>query len=294
MLSSRQANTAKESAIDESYAIRDILELCSYDSCVILDFDNTLAESSTSLGSDSWFEKLLDYANQQIKDQQKARSLVITLCDAVQHHVSMQAVELKTARIVKILQDIHIPVLLVTARGPDVIEPTLRQLKEINIDFSKHWPENNFRLNVDNKVDVPIYYNGKIFCNGNDKAKCIKAFFDFINYHPRHVVMTDDRKNHLIRTKEMIEQNGGRFHGLRYGKLDEKVEKFDMQEATNQLFEIYENLSIPAQQAAEQLNLTALVQNSVFAYKAKPTERENIESDKNQWRAQPGSRPIST
>lgn len=273
MLSTHQViktDLTKKSGIETNDSILKVLEKVSFDSCVIFDYDNTLAEptdSFQSLGSDQWYSKLLEYAYQLMPDQrEEAKNLVITLNHAVQHQIKMQPVEDKTNRVVKVLQDINIPVMLVTARGLDIIKPTMRQLsEELNLDFSKQWPEGYLKLDVGEGIDTPIYYNGQIYCSGYDKDKCIKSFFDLIRYCPKHVVMADDKENHLTHAKKMFEERGESFDGIRYCRLDNKVKTLDLEKTTIRLFEMQDILPVNAQQAAQKLNLASLIQSTIFS-----------------------------
>lgn len=265
---------SKKSSIIEPQSISDILKVCSFDSCVVFDFDNTLGEPVNPFASDEMFDVLLAYAYKEMQ-REEARDIVLTICHAMQFCTSMRPVEEnKTVRVVEILNDIHIPTLLVTARGPELIERTTQQLKEMNICFSSAWPQTTFELNVGNPLNPPVYSNGKIFCNGNDKDICMRAFFDYIGYQPPHLVMADDKLHHLIKTKKMMEENNGRFDGLHYRYLDSKVEKFkqefDLQLSIplllNDLLEISSvQKKNEALQAINKYSITVLKSQSIFA-----------------------------
>lgn len=249
---------SKHEHISESKNIRDILNHCSFNTMLLLDLDNTVMESIQELGSDQWFVNLMDYACRISADKLEAVSLVIAIYHAVQHHTKTKAVEFEIVKIIKALQDIGVPVLAVSARGPQITGPTLEQLNAIGIKFSRQWGEGSFALPVDDKEHVPIYNQGIIFCNGNDKGKCLKAFFDKTNFYPAHVVMADDKGKHLHVVQSIIKSFGGQFVGLRYGHLDEKVAGFNMAKANVQLSQIYHLLPLDVQQAIDKLKIKSV------------------------------------
>ncbi len=248
--------------------IRNILQHISYNTWLGIDLDNTVIESTQELGSDQWFENTIKYACQLHTDKEEACRLVIVLYHAVQHHAEMKAVEEIIIRIIKRLQNI-IPIIPITARGESIIRPTLRQLGKVGIDFS---PEEDLidakRIELDVGGDHPaVYYQGILFCSGMDKGKCLKALFDYLKKFPEHFVMADDKEKHLLSVKKVIEENGGRFTGLRYGYLDEKVKNFNMIRALNQLIEISHKLSLDAQLALKKLKIKITSPDTFFSKK---------------------------
>jgi FMN phosphatase YigB (HAD superfamily) len=240
-INSNLSKTPKE--ITEIANISNILSSVSFYTCVLFDYDNTLAEPTDSfeqIGSDQWFEALLQHAFKLLPDQKTtAKQLVLALSEAVQPHIKMQLIENKTKQVIKILQDIHIPVMLVTARGLESFEATKKQLKELELDFSKSWPSQSFKFDVGNPDNLAIYDDGQIYCNGNSKDLCIKKLFESIHYFPHHIIMVDDREKNLISVKNMMEMNGGHFSGLRYNKLDPKVNEFPITKFQHSVFKLW-------------------------------------------------------
>lgn len=225
--------------INESARFSDVLKKCSFNSFVVVDLDNTVIESAedSHLGSDQWFDALLQYANEIIIDTADAATLVLTIYAAVQMHIKAKAVDPEIVSVIKTLQDIGIPVLVLTARGREVIEPTLRQLNEVGIDFSKQWETGRSALILDHK-HTATYCNGIIFCEGYNKGKCLEKFFEERDYRPSHVVMIDDKEKHLTRVGEMVTSHGGQFDGLRFNYLDPKVACFESAKAMKSLTQI--------------------------------------------------------
>lgn len=262
MLSASKQNK-NESTIHVSKDIRDILKKCSFDTFVAIDLDNTTIESTKELGSDQWFVKLIEYACKIVLDKEDAIRSVIAIYHAVQHHTSVKPVEPAVVKIITVLQDIGIPVLAVTARGTAILAPTMLQLSENGIDFSKKWGEENFTLAVKSK-SKPMFCNGILFCDGSDKTICLEAFWRRRPQSIRHLLMIDDKEVHLLPMQSLADRRGIRFDGLRYAYLDEKVANMDMEAATRQLLQIIHLLSDEAQEAIEKLSIKSLLRNSIF------------------------------
>lgn len=232
-------SATKKNQIIESQAIRDILKLITHDTWLLLDLDNTVMESMMELGSDQWFAKLMEYGCQLLPDKEEAINLVILIYQSVQHHVRTKVVEPDIIKIIKALQDIGIPVLALTARDKSLIDTTLGQLDEVGIDFGRNRGSHEKRIQLENEA---VYHQGIIFCNGNDKGKCLKAFFAKCLGLPAHVVMVDDKAKHVSHVQEAVESLKIRFDGVRYGYLDEKVRSFNFDESHVQLSQIKNKL----------------------------------------------------
>ena len=221
----------------ESPQFKAILKLLSFDSALVLDLDNTSVEPLDSfhdLGSDQWFVKLIEYACKLIPDHEEAIAAVIAIYHEVQHHLRMQPVEKPTiVNIIRALQDIGIPVIGLTARDEVLKESTLRQLKEIGIDF----------------------HGRIIFCNGKDKGECLEKYLTTHKIKLRHIVMADDKEKHLLHVQKAVEKLGIRFSGVRYSFLDEKIKNVDMPGANAQLLHIKHKLTTTTQQVMEKLQI---------------------------------------
>lgn len=266
-------------SVYHSNNIREILKHCTYNSWVILDLDNTVFRSLQDLGSDQWYTRFFEYATAQITpDKDEAFILVITVYDAVQHHVSQIPVELEIVEIIRRLQDIGVPVLGLTARSSRISQRTLQQLCENGIDFSRCWGNYHFNLAPEGNY-TPVFHDGVIFCNSLNKGKCLKSFSASTGLYPRAVVMADDKEKNLHAVKAAQEETGGSFVGIRYGRLDDEVAALDLRKATIELSKISHLLPEEARAAIAKLNISAILDcldsrsllgpNSLFSQKEK-------------------------
>lgn len=222
------------SHIQDSPRIRAILDLISYDSCLVLDIDNTVIEPSNFVvGSDQWFDKLTERATQIIPDKNEAVGYVISIYSEVQKYLHMQPVEQSIVAIVKALQKIGIPVIALTSRSDDLRQETLRQLDEVGV-------------NLHDKI---------IFCANRSKGDCLKEYLLTCNKKLSHIVMVDDKEKHLIHVKNAVASLGLRFDGVRYGYLDEKVKNTDMNQARTELGQFHHVFSSTTELTACKLGL---------------------------------------
>jgi len=242
--------------ISESKTFRDVLKKCSYDTFIVLDLDNTTIESIAegNVGSDQWFENLFRHANAIKIDSDKATQLILTLYHAVQLHIQVKPVEPEIVRIIKALQDIHVPILAFTARSKKILEPTLRQLAEVDISFARQFGKSNFEFVIDGG-HIITYCDGIVFCDGKDKGKCLAEFFKKIKYYPAHVLMLDDKLKHLNSVKAIVNGYGGRFEGIRCGHLDEKVASFEMKTSMQALIKMSGLFSQPTHEVMKELKI---------------------------------------
>ncbi|MBI2785489.1 MAG: DUF2608 domain-containing protein [Legionella longbeachae] len=220
---------------------REALKEIHFDTWFVLDLDNTVMTPRISLGGDAWFEGLFSHIEQKKIESIVAKSSLMSVYNTAQNFVRTSPVEPAIVIIIKALQDIGIPVIGLTARGYSIRQQTLRQLADIEIDFSR------------NSVvpdDDSFCYGGVIFCGGGDKGEKFSSFFN-----PQHVVMLDDKKKHLERMISALQPLGVSFSGLRYGYLDEEVKQFSMETANIQLAQLWEWLSVTVQEDIRNLQL---------------------------------------
>jgi hypothetical protein len=201
---------------------------------ILLDFDNTLMETTTALGGDQWFNNLILICKTLISDKNLAVETAILMYHLVQHFVTAKTVEAKTSFVVNLLQSLGFNVLIITARDDCLKNPTFRQADAGKFDPSTNHDDMThlFGTQPDNQG---FYFGGTIFCSGKNKGKCLDAFLEKCTSIPDVFIMADDKKSHVEAIKETVQKRGKMFYGLHYTHLDDKVKQFDMKEANAQL-----------------------------------------------------------
>jgi|HubBroStandDraft_4_1064222.scaffolds.fasta_scaffold298758_1 hypothetical protein len=240
--------------IFQSDRIKSILNHCKHNTFVVFDLDNTLVESTQDLGSDQWFVKLMEETCRLLPGKETVE-LVVAIYYAVQRQVSLKTVEHQTISLITLLQDLNIPIVVLTARGDKICRTTIEELKRIGIDFSKQWSNMEYLLKLNDGKSRAFFSNGIIFCDGNDKGKCLLSFFQSIKNQPAHVLMVDDKEKHLKSVRAVIDAYQGKFTGIRYSLLDEKIKKVDMKSANEQMKKMLHAFPHDVKQALAKIGL---------------------------------------
>lgn len=251
----------KKSDIIESTDIADLMKYYARGRWLVLDLDNTVIEPEDEheeLGSDQWFVRFLTHAKElDLGDNNiRAATFVIAIYHAVQHQVQLKLIQPEIVDIINAWLACGNHVLFLTARGPEICEPTLKQLKRHGIDLSNLWGNDTLVLNIgDGDIKhPPVFVNGGIFCGGKAKEKCLKALLDFLDQKP-DITMADDKAKYLDAVIKMVNDYGGNAIGLRFGRLDEKVKRHDFKKAQQKLQEISSQLLPDAREALATLGL---------------------------------------
>lgn len=199
---------------------------------IILDIDNTLAQTIKLIGSDQWVAHEMKKRIDEGLTPREAWLAIKDLYVAIQHAIDLIAVEEITPAIIKELQTRGIIVIAVTARLPEIADRTIEQLKQIGIDLT-HAPLWHEEL-LSNSDLIYHYKNGIIFCDGNDKGHVLEAILQRIGHEPKKVIAVDDREKNLHAIKKIFESHID-FIGIRYSKLDKKIAAFDASQAEQEL-----------------------------------------------------------
>ncbi len=200
-------------SIQESSHIEDVLPFTDApDFLGGFDIDNTLIQSAEALGSDQWFMKLLEFAYDN-SPSKETEALVIAIYHALhQYHTTVELVETVTAPMIKKLQAKNTPLIGLTARGRELSDTTVNQLKSVDIEFKLNkTPKSSFGLTVKGVENAALYHHGIIFCGGSSKGDCLQAFFEAIDWQPANVVMIDDKLKHLKAIESTIKPKGSQF-----------------------------------------------------------------------------------
>jgi len=137
-------------------------------------------------------KKLKQLLNKPFLDavSRKTYTMLATLYKS--KRLKTQPVQNNTVHILDSLEKCGIKTMGLTARGFDLAQTTLQQLRDVGIDFSKHTIYNcQHMLN-----QVHGFVQGFIFCTPGaphfDKGKLLTKFFTEICYCPRVIIFTDD------------------------------------------------------------------------------------------------------
>lgn len=196
---------------------------------VAIDLDNTLIEPDNEIGSHQWLHALKHYEiNRNINsDLNCIKNKIEYAFFQAQKDLHIKLVDSNALNIIRYLQKKTIPVIGFTHRSIELLQLTKKQLKPLNIDFSKTSPTSQ-DLILDLVNDTAMFNAGILFSNINPKGPTLKVFLKRINYYPKLIVMIDDQLKNLISIQQACDELGIEFIGIRYSYLDEKVKNFKL------------------------------------------------------------------
>lgn len=124
-------------------------------------------------------------------------------------------IESKSPSSIKKLQEIGVKTIgLTAAMGGEIDKVSIEkrrveELKRVGIDFSNSFelPEtifSNFKKVIFGKP--PVFKNGILFTNENDKGQVLVKFLKTIDWKPKQIVFIDDRLDHLQTVEKALSQ----------------------------------------------------------------------------------------
>lgn len=222
------------SQIIESDTIAEVLNhIEDQDTLVVFDIDNTLAAPQQELGSDEWFNFMIQEKMAEGFDFTQAANIILPTYFHIQFHISLLPIEEQSSEILYDLIQRGIPTMALTARSIYVANRTHEQLNQINIAFSMpHAQSQELALSMPKPC---IYKHGILFSDQNDKGETLLCFLDNINYHPKKIIFVDDKFKNLRAVEDDLFRRQISFLGIRFTRCDEKIKNFDGAKAAQQL-----------------------------------------------------------
>jgi hypothetical protein len=250
--------------IYESKKITDILKYEENETCVVVDLDNTVMETVVELGSDQWFCKMYSFL-MSVSPSPETEILTIALYCEIQKRTAMQLVENNVKEVIQHFQKKDKPLFALTARGVDLAERTIEQLKNLNIELAFNQAPADYHLFKVAAKNV-IYYKGVVFCDGLSKGQVLDAFLKECKYQtPKHILMVDDKLKHLLNVRDTIKEQHN-FTGLHYSYLEKKAETIDMDKAGEQLIAMLPSLPKVQQEFVKKYGLTSFHKRPATSY----------------------------
>lgn len=122
-----------------------------------------------------------------------------------------------------------------TTRDCSMAMCTLRQLQKLDIDLQPTAPHNGdlFYSNQDRGI---LFKKGVLFTSGANKGHCFREFLARAAYMPKRVLFINDKYANIKEVADICYEDEIEFLGLRYGYLDDKIAKFDVDIADIQMF----------------------------------------------------------
>lgn len=224
--------------IRETTRFEDLLEEADEQTLVLIDMDDTLTDSSISLGSSDWRHFLRKHFKRKIHPVAQ-----IDIHDyysyLIAKKVPVKTVESNTAEVVDILQKKKIATLCLTARGQqqwysttllDIQELSQQQLSSVGIDFKRSTLPDAFT-----GKEITGYADGMLFSANQPKGEFLKELFTKLGYTPKRVILIDDKEEQILSAEEAMKEMNIPFLGLWYRHIEEMKPDYNPQIGNVQL-----------------------------------------------------------
>jgi len=220
---------------------------------VVFDIDNTLLAMEQGLGADQWYDW-----QKALSDEDRCNPYSVGDRFAVQGALyfasAMRPTQPDAADQVRTIQDLGIPVIALTSRGPDYRLQTFRELRRNGYSFtySAIGPQGGY-----DGLFVPVkdgrfsrYEDGVFLTAGQHKGEMLLALLQKTGHPmPEIIIMVDDKKKNLDAVRETFSARGIPVHNWRYTGEDINVRKFDPEQANAQ----WSSLEAPLRQLQQVL-----------------------------------------
>lgn len=215
----------------------------------LIDIDDTLLRPAlldqsanqlrpTDVGSDYLYDYALDRLYSSILDEnphinrqsayQQALAKVEFLHTTLNRLVSVMTCEPATVQIIPAVQKQY-ATMLTTARVESLRDITVRQIKELDFDFTQSSPlaynSHSFTL-ADGIAHVQ---SGIMFCINNSKVAVLLELIKRTSFKPDTIVFIDDRAENLAQFHEALHAAPINFHGLHYTYMQQHITDFMLQ-----------------------------------------------------------------
>lgn len=200
----------------------------------LFDLDNTLMAPSTDVGSDQWFYCLYQTAGVAPLANEEVDSKLVRIWNQVQHTIVVEPTEPELAGWIRSHQELGYRTMALTARSFNMLDVSVKQLDSIGIRLHG--------LGGDEVGEDLIL--AKELLGGREEARFSRgvlavgesnvkatALQVFLRHHHqqrtgiRKIVFVDDKHYHC-EAMDQITLDDVVIESYRYGKLDERVSKF--------------------------------------------------------------------
>lgn len=196
-----------------------------------LDLDNTVFREDQLLGTDDWYAFTEHMLRKSGLSFDEAEARLHPLNFKIKSATRMRLMEPGIPAWIRELQNTRnekgekINVIGITARHPDFADLTIRQLKELGIQFAPQvfTSENMRDLHVPDSVKPrPFFRDGVTFVRNERKGYVLRAMLKLANYRPKKVIAVDDRIHHVHSFVEALTEERIPGHVVHYLKAQEE------------------------------------------------------------------------
>lgn len=215
----------------------------SKETLVIFDIDNTLLEADSHLGSVAWGDFVARDLESKGISKEEAQEVVSVLWRAVQPYIKVKAVDKEISQIIRDIQAQEVEVMCLTARVPQELPCTLKQLDFIGVNIQAMAPVVEFKeMTTLNRM--AFYSHGILFATPlNKKSEVLITFMKKNKLPYKQVIFVDDKLHHVQDVKDVLEKEGIDCIAMRFSGADKRVGQFDPIEAELQWKHFQKNMT---------------------------------------------------
>ena len=198
---------------------------------LVFDADNTLLRLTSSLGSDQWF---IWQSGLLAKAPEQGPSPYLGACD-FQELLKVQGIlfflgsmvppEPSSPGIVQKLQAGGFPSMVLTSRGADYRDMTMRELRRNGYEFKAGAPKLRSDAAFDPGANAS-YEDGVFMTSGQDKGRMLALLLASVREEFKAIVFVDDSVKHVDRALNMPGREKYDICAVRYGREDNVVKDF--------------------------------------------------------------------
>ena len=197
---------------------------------ILLDQDNTVFEPVQTLGSDQWARAYVRELEAKGVPYELAEKMKTRTWMAIQQVTRVQPVEPSTRLyIAAALKNVRIFGL--TARPAEAAELTERQLRSLDINYSRVQSEDEVAL----LNEGTLYRRGVVYTSDGPKGAALLKFLDHYQLKPQSIALIDDRLENLRDVEAALAKRGIRFMGIHYTAAQPKIDAYRSEIANYQL-----------------------------------------------------------
>lgn len=218
----------QKSSIREIFSVQDIYPFLQDEDCALVwDIDNTILETNQLLGSDQWFAHFI---SEKLKNMSidEAVQEALKVYVPVQQKTAIKVVEPEVIDLIHKAQQRDKVTFCLTSRGDYIEKATIEQLDQLGLNFNQGvFKDKRYCLFEETQRTLS---HGIIFAEGGrNKGKCLQKTLELLgSYKPKRIVMIDDKLSYLENVQQVCAKLEIEFVGLRYGYLDEKIARLNV------------------------------------------------------------------
>ncbi len=218
------------SQIIESNSIGDVKKFVEPETLFIFDYDNVLVQGKSDYGFDVWFCSVLSELEKSGLSREEAKDKLFPIYENIQKTADVIPVQDSARTLIDDLKNDGYSVMILTIRSFCLADIVFRQLRSIDIDIKRNSiPEAG--INKDLSKVSATYFDGILFCDGLHKGDALKLFLQGkSDLKVKKIVFVDDKLKNVESVKATAQDLGIKFVGIRYGRTDERVKQYKLDE----------------------------------------------------------------